>query len=102
MSRQLVKPAINVTSALCAPCSAAWPGRRLEQLVLPVDAGAGEMRVQIDQPGQQRRPPRSITARSGGRRDGADRFDALAANDDDCGETTAPPRPSISARRAPR
>ena len=69
MSRQVVKPAISVTRALRAPQSAAWPRRRLDERLLPVHAVAvGEVRVEVDEPGQQRRRAQVDDARA--RRDG--------------------------------
>jgi hypothetical protein len=57
------------------------PGRRLQQLVFPVHAGAGEMGVKIDQPRQQRRRTKIDHARVG-RNAAAHRHDSIAADDD--------------------
>ena len=59
-------------------------GRRLQQLVFPVHAGAGQVRVQIDQARQQRRAAQIDDAGPcGNRQAGADRLDPLAADEHD-------------------
>ena len=55
MSRQVVNPAISVISALCAPCSAAWPGVVVSSSSSQCTPVLGQVRVQVDEPGQERR-----------------------------------------------
>ena len=74
------------------------PRRRLQQLVLPVDAGAREMRVQIDQARQQRGASEIDDARAGGNPctplpTASMRSPRMTTT---AGATGAPPRPSMS------
>ncbi len=79
MSRHVVKPAMSVSRAFFAPLT--W--RRPQQLVLPVDAGAREVRVQIDEPRKQRGAAQvDDPCRRRHRQVAANRLDTIAAHDD--------------------
>jgi len=70
MSRQVVKPAINVTRALRAPPQRRFGRRRRRQRRLPMDIVAiREMGVKVDQAGQESRGPKVDDGSAGRHRD---------------------------------
>ena len=97
MSRQVVNPAISVISALCAPCSAAWPGvvfSSSSSQCTPVLSGACADRSA--RAGASPRPGRSRARPQGSARAAPAASIRSPRISTTAGAIGAPPRPSMS------
>ena len=101
MSRQVVKPAVSVTSAFRAPCSAAWPGVVFNSSSSQCTPVLVRCVCRSISPGSSVAPPRSMTrAPAGIARPAPTASIRSPRTSTTAGAIGAPPRPSM--RRAAR